>query len=396
MVPAVGRLPDIMDMIDGKYYFILHSPRQSGKTTYLTSLTDQINSQGKYFALYCALHSLRTTEDDVQAMDRVVAEINAALRYSGMDELKKLEYAFNTEKYMNDSNTKVRLMLNDICCALDKELVIFFDEADCLMEKPLIMFLSQIREGFICRDLSSITKFPMSMALVGIRDIQDYLSKVRPAWESKGPSSPFNVRRGSLKLDDFNIKEIRCLYDQHTAETGQVFESGAIENAWRLSEGQPWLVNALADDVIKRQFRNDFSKVITAADIDRASNNIILRKDAHFESLIDRLREPRVRNIIEHVIVGTGSFPRTISDDDIKYVVNLGILKKDPDKNVSYRASNPIYGELIFRAMSWGLQQSMPETLENQWMDGKLLDMKGLLTAFQVYWRENSEASEKS
>jgi hypothetical protein len=396
MIPAVGRLPDIREMIDGKYYFILHSPRQSGKTTYLTSLTEQINSEGKYFALNCALHSLRVTDDYLLAMDLVVAEINASLRQSGVDELKRLAYSFNSEIYMSDHNTKLRLMLNDICCSLDRELVVFFDEADCLMEKPLIMFLSQIREGFIRRDLSVATKFPMSMALVGIRDIQDYLSKVRPAWESKGPGSPFNVRRGSLKLEDFTFEEVKSLYGQHTADTGQVFEHGAIETAWRLSEGQPWLVNALADDVIIRRFKNDFSKVITAVDIKRSSNDIILRKDAHFESLIDRLREPRVRKVVEHVIIGTGSFPRTISQDDIQYVINLGILKKDPDKNVSYRASNPIYGELIFRAMSWDIQRSIPETFENQWMDGKRLDMEGLLKAFQVYWRENSEASEKA
>ena len=33
---------------------------------------------------------------------------------------------------------------------------------------------------------------------------------------------------------------------EHTAETGQVFTPEALERVWDLTQGQPWLVNALA------------------------------------------------------------------------------------------------------------------------------------------------------
>jgi predicted AAA+ superfamily ATPase len=35
MLPVLPRLPGVDDMIEGKYYFTLHGPRQSGKTTFL-------------------------------------------------------------------------------------------------------------------------------------------------------------------------------------------------------------------------------------------------------------------------------------------------------------------------------------------------------------------------
>jgi predicted AAA+ superfamily ATPase len=48
MLPVLPRIPDVGDMIDGKFYFILHAPRQSGKTTFLQTLTEEINIVGRY------------------------------------------------------------------------------------------------------------------------------------------------------------------------------------------------------------------------------------------------------------------------------------------------------------------------------------------------------------
>ncbi|MDR1080453.1 MAG: hypothetical protein LBQ79_05735, partial [Deltaproteobacteria bacterium] len=33
MIPALPRLPDVSDLIEKKRYFVIHAPRQSGKTT---------------------------------------------------------------------------------------------------------------------------------------------------------------------------------------------------------------------------------------------------------------------------------------------------------------------------------------------------------------------------
>jgi hypothetical protein len=68
---------------------------------------------------------------------------------------------------MKDTSSKVQNMLNDICRSLDRELVVFFDEADCLHDDPLITFLTQIRDGYLERYDSPQTVFPRSMALVG-------------------------------------------------------------------------------------------------------------------------------------------------------------------------------------------------------------------------------------
>ncbi|MDR1035745.1 MAG: hypothetical protein LBT40_04010, partial [Deltaproteobacteria bacterium] len=391
MLPALKRLPDVNDMIEGKYYFVLHSPRQSGKTTCLVELTEQINSEGRFYAINCSLASLRNTKDKSTAMSEFISEIDSGLIDSSVDKLSNLAFSFSEEPYMKAPNIKIRYMLNGICRSLDRELIVFFDEADCLHEDPLITFLTQIRNGYIYRSNSPKTVFPRSMALVGMRDMRDCRHRVRPDEQSAGLASPFNVKKKSLTLANFSKEEIGTLYGQHTADTGQIFAGDALERAWHWTEGQPWLVNALADNVIVEQFKNDYSRIITAHEIDLAVHDLILRNDTHFDSLAERLREPRVRRVVELVIVGAESLPNGVSSDDAGYVVDLGLLQADTARN-HYWPANPVYGEVIARSLTWDIQNEIPEDFANKWMDGTGIDMNGLLKAFQEYWRMNSHA----
>ncbi|MDR1313081.1 MAG: hypothetical protein LBQ12_05160 [Deltaproteobacteria bacterium] len=383
-----------MEKIDDELYFCIHAPRQSGKTTCLKALIRQINSEGKYYAFYCSLATLRETKDPATGMKYIAGLINDGLDSSDIPEISDLAYSFEKMPYMAYPVNMVKALLKSVCNALDRELVVFFDEADCLHEEPLVMFLGQIRQGYIDRDSSPASRFPKSLALVGMRNIRDYLYRVRPEEKSMRLPSPFNIIESSLSLGDFTRDDVGALYGQHTDETGQVFEPSAIDQALLWTEGQPWLVNALAKDVIVGRFQKDYSRAVTGLDIDLAAQDMLLRNEIHFDSLLERLKEPRVRRVIEPVVTGARSLPEGISEDDVAYVIDLGIMKMDPGNEESLRASNLFYGELIVRSLTRKLQKNVPAALKNQWMDGAALDMDGLLRAFQVYWRENSEVNE--
>jgi hypothetical protein len=58
--------------------------------------------------------------------------------------------------------------------------------------------------------------------------------------------SAFNIKAKSLRLGDFSQTEVVTLLGEHTAETGQAFRPRALARVWELTQGQPWLVNALA------------------------------------------------------------------------------------------------------------------------------------------------------
>jgi hypothetical protein len=90
MLPVLPRIPNVDDMINGNYYFIIHAPRQSGKTTFLKILTKKINSEKKIYALYCSLELLQGVNDIKTAMTTIVSQVIYASKKSGVDVLKKL------------------------------------------------------------------------------------------------------------------------------------------------------------------------------------------------------------------------------------------------------------------------------------------------------------------
>jgi hypothetical protein len=187
----------------------------------------------------------------------------------------------------------------------------------------------------------------------------------------------------------FTKEEITQLYKQHTDETGQVFEEDAIERVWEQTQGQPWLVNAVAREVIDEILQSDYTKPVTADLVREAIQNIILERPTHIDSLLERLKEPRVRNVIEPVILGEGLIDR--DSDDFRYTRELGLIRT---VNARVTPANPIYAEVIIRKLSSDTQYALtdpkyPYQLPRYLRDGRI-DMDYLMRDFQQFWRENS------
>jgi hypothetical protein len=132
--------------------------------------------------------------------------------------------------------------------AAPRPLVVFLDEIDALRDEVLMSVLRQLRDGY--RDRPG--HFPASLALIGLRDVRDY--KVASAERgTMGTASPFNIKVRSLTLRHFTAEEVAELYAQHTEDTGQRFEPEAVALAFELTQGQPWLINALAKVAVEER-----------------------------------------------------------------------------------------------------------------------------------------------
>jgi hypothetical protein len=290
---------------------------------------------------------------------------------------------------MTAPDRKVRTILNALCKDLDKDLVVFFDEADLLTGPGLLTFLAQIRDGYNDRDDRNNT-FPRSLALVGMRDIRDYITSQCPQFSSEHLASPFNIKKKALTLPNFTQTQIRDLYLQHTKATGQIFEKSAIAKAWHWSEGQPWLVNALADTVVVDELKNDFSTPVTGEHFDKAAEILINRRDTHIDSLLTRLTDPRVIKVMDAVFAGTKSSV-LIDSDDRQYCLDLGLVVKE--KNLTLRPANKIYTEVMSRVITDQIQFQLDENIyESKWNNGHKIFMTELLTSFQSFWRHNSSS----
>jgi hypothetical protein len=375
MLPASTRCAEVFGLFAREQYFVIHAARQTGKTTLLKALASELNAEARYRALYCSLESVQSVGDPEKGIPAIVAVLRSALAGARLPDPFQAGGAFNTA--VKDGFTA-------LCAALDRPLIMLFDEVDCLSNGTLIAFLRQLRDGYVNRPE---TPFVHSCALVGMRNIRDYKARIRPDRDTLGSASPFNIAAKSLTLRNFTEAEVGALYAQHTADTGQVFPPEAVARAYGWSQGQPWLVNALAREVVDDLLGGDPARAVEPELFDEAAERLIQRRDTHIDSLIERLREERVRKVVEPVLTGTEP-ALELDSDDARYVLDLGLLRKDRGR---WEAANPIYREVIVRALSYSVQETLSPALINRWISGDRLDMTGLLKAFQDFWRENAD-----
>jgi hypothetical protein len=385
MIEAASRLVGVERLIDTEQYFVIHAARQSGKTTYLQDLARRLNASGEYYALYCSLEIAQGIIDPKDGIPEIVRKIQNALRASGLPHGTEFADGANYANFSDVLNTE----LSTFCKLLDKPLVILFDEADCLSEGTLITFLRQLRDGYVNR--YSIP-FVHSLALVGMRNIRDFKARVRPDSDTLGSASPFNIVTESLTLKNFTQDEIRALYKQHTDETGQIFEDGAVELVHEQTQGQPWLVNAIAREVIEKQLGGDYTPAITSEMVEKAIQTIILRRDTHIDYLMEHLKYESVRKIIEPIIIGEEV--EDCTSESYRYLKDLGLIR---EMSGQLSIANPIYTEAICKTLTYNLEFALTVSedydayqLPRYIKDGRM-DMDFLMRDFQQFWRENSD-----
>jgi type II secretory pathway predicted ATPase ExeA len=380
MLPAARRLSQVRSLIDLKHYFIIHAPRQTGKTTLLRNLSRELTEEGRYVAITISLESF--TRPDVAAiMPQILRELAEKAKYQLPESLRPPD----REAFVSDPDVALSSFLAEWSARISRPLVVFFDEIDSIPGPVLISVLRQLRNGYTSRP----APFPQSVALVGLRDVRDYRIQIRPDSESLGTASPFNIKEESLVLRNFTEDETNELLDQHVRETGQHFEPDARKEIFGQTQGQPWLVNALASQLTTRYdaLVPDRSVPVTREKVLEAREILIERRDTHLDSLVDKLRDERVRYVIQPILTGALVANATY-DDDFSYVRDLGLVAV---RGGVRTIANPIYQEIIPRVLTHQVQTAIPD--EPAWyiaQDG-MLDMGKLIQGFIGFWRRHGE-----
>ncbi len=384
-IPPLERIntKEVLELIAERRYFVLHAPRQTGKTTCLRALAVELNRGGQYRVVYANVEAAQAARENVEAgMRTVLGAISSGARLWLNDQLP----------YERMSDILARVgggqalyeMLTEWSRSNPQPLVLFLDEVDALIGDTLISLLRQLRSGYDNRPAA----FPHSIILCGVRDVRDYRIHSAATKEIVTGGSAFNIKSESLRLGNFTPEVVERLYRQHTEETGQVFDDDIFPLVWELTAGQPWLVNALAHQATwNMKEMRDRTKPITLEVIQRAKEELIQRRDTHLDQLYDKLAEARVRSVIEPLLAGEEE-SKQIPEPDISYVRDLGLITTEGQ----LRIANRIYQEVIPRELTYSAQLTMNQ--DTAWYlgaDGRL-DLDKLLAAFQQFFREHSES----
>jgi hypothetical protein len=381
MLPPEERLvgAQLRRYIKDKLYWVLHAPRQTGKTTFLKSWMREINAGDEAVSCYVSVERCQGIAEPERAMPAICDAIrehssNANLPVPESDDVSPVSMLSNILKNW------AKLMA-------PKPLVVLFDETDTLVEGTLISFLRQLRGGFADRGVGT---FPVSIALVGMRDLKDYISAAKDG-VPVNPGSPFNIKEDSAYLSNFSKDDVVRLFAQRTAEIGQQITAEALGCVYEQSRGQPWIVNSLFQRATMRILDAESTETVTIEHIREAREQMILARETHLDALAWRLEDPAVRKLMETFF--SGGMDLNLADSEgFRLCRDLGLVDIEDGSPI---IANPIYREVLARQITFSPQLNIPKP-EWKWAkpDGTL-DMDALLGEFQKFWRNNSETWEE-
>ncbi|MDM8560252.1 AAA-like domain-containing protein, partial [Candidatus Parabeggiatoa sp. HSG14] len=385
MVSTTPHFETIQKLIDNKRYFILHAPRQTGKTTLMLQLTEKLNQEGKYIALYVNVEAAQPWRNNIAEVNQtIIHEFRIKAKISLPE-----EYQPSSACFENIGN-EFSLFLTLWCMELPKPLVVFMDEVDALIGDGLISVLRQLRSGYTQRPKA----FPHALCLIGLRDVRDYRIYSDASKRYIVGGSAFNVKEKSIRLADFTEAQVQELYAQHTEATGQTFTEKALQKIYELTQGQPWLVNALGRELCFEEQALAVEQTVTDSDVDFATEILIQRRDVHLDQLADKLTEPRVAKIIEAILIGEDQGEQQEEtvffdwNENKQYLIDLGLVRSGKR---GLEIANPIYREIIPRELT-AYQQDMLG-IDPKWYvkpSGKL-DIDKVLDAYVAFYKEHSE-----
>ena len=384
MLPPEDRLVDaqLHRYIRDKLYWVLHAPRQTGKTTFLQSWMREINAGDEAVACYVSVESCRNIPQPERTMPAICSSI------------REFASRFNVP-VPEITDTSTLNLLNNILgnwakLVAPKPLIVLFDEVDVLIDETMLNFLSQLRSGFASRGVGT---FPVSIVLVGMRDLKDYITA------SKGgippnPGSPFNIKEDSAKISNFTKEDIVHLFAQRTAENGQQITQEALDYVYEQSQGQPWIVNSLFKRATMRVLEMESTETVELTHIEQAREQMIMARETHLDALSERLREPRIQSVIQLILTSESGPNLDPYHPDVVLAMDLGLIKWD--RNQGFMIANPIYEDILTRTLNSVYFAQVPPPSSWRWQtpDGRL-DMDALLHEFQDFWRNHSETWEQ-
>ena len=328
-IPPLERVnvAELLAMIAQERYFVLHAPRQTGKTSALLALRDLLETggAGDYRCVYVNVEAAQAVGEDVErAMRVILGEMGNSALFQGDGFLDGIW----SDILARFGDAALGAALAHWCRADPRPLVLLIDEIDTLIGDTLIAVLRQLRVGYVQRPEG----FPQSVVLCGVRDVRDVRDYRIHSRTGKGAvtgGSAFNIRAESLRMGDFTEADVHTLVAQHTEETGQAFTAEALGDGVGRSRwaSRGWSMRCAPARASGDKAGRDRSRAITAEAVMAAREHLVQSRAVHLDQLADKLQEARVRRVVEPLL--SGGDERASTARDIEYVRDLGLIARD-------------------------------------------------------------------
>ena len=359
---------DIKTMVDWGRYFSIFAPRQSGKTTFLEDLCDQLHRDPTYVAILISFQDysdLDKTRFYEMIQQYIFEQLLNRLKQVNCEKTDAVQRFLN-QHHLTD-NISFRQLFEHLNQLLQfKKIVIFIDEFDGIPLHELSNFLTSLRELYL-KYKKVKQKALYSVGLIGIRNITKLVV---------GGVSPFNIA-DHVELPPFSLNNVRDLYAQYTAETNQLFTEGAVKKVYEETAGQPWLVNRLGT-ILTVNVKPGTVEPITENDVEAAIQLLLSEKNDHFDNLYEKAKLYK-ETFVEIVFDKVEYIPY---NEEQSWLEQYGLIKKSEGKTI---VSNNIYKAIHIKTFFKEAQALREIKIQGYTLPGNRLDMERILAEFNRY-----------
>ncbi|MEZ5580927.1 MAG: hypothetical protein R3F40_16880 [Candidatus Competibacteraceae bacterium] len=153
----------MLQLIEQQKYFVLHAPRQTGKTSVLLALMALLNRGERYRCLYANIEGAQAYRGNVDAALRTVVMQLATAAEVYLGDRRVKDWALEAVREQSGGGM-LAATLTRWSLESDLPIVLLLDEVDTLVGDALISLLRQIRAGYTQRPRVPANHRPMRRA----------------------------------------------------------------------------------------------------------------------------------------------------------------------------------------------------------------------------------------
>jgi DNA polymerase III delta prime subunit len=329
----------ILREIDQGSYCYLYGPPQTGKTTTCLQLAQELNQGGTYCAVRLSVAAAKWYDKADDAWQAVLESWDRDI-YSQLSADLRPTPGRNMRYYADGFREPIPEAISRWAFVCPRPLVLFIDDLQALANNgsgsnsssgntsPLYhSFLSQLLSGFHDRPKN----FAYSICLVG---------------ESHRLPSHFNIVSESIRLPNFSRPQVEAIMEQMEVDSSHHLEDDAKERIVTLTQGQPWVVNAFGM-ILTNKMVEHHKMTFTIEHVNTVLAMLIDRMDPFLRHIADIARDRIYGPILKQVDTQQASYSHELK---LEYLLEQGILSKDPTNGKYFLTCPDVYSELIDQA----------------------------------------------
>ena len=360
----------------GGHYITIWAPRQTGKSTLMHQVVQQIKQRGDFEVGVISLQSAKndTTDADVFETLNNKLSITFQRKFENIKDWKELFNLFSKNYF-------------------DKPLILIIDEFDALNEDFINKFANEFRDMYLYRQSQKDRKIAEKdcllhgLALIGVRSVLG-IENVK--------GSPFNVQR-SVHTPNLTCNEVKYIYQWYEKESKQPIDPEVVDRIYYEFRGQPGLI-CWFGELLTEEYNDDRSRAITNEQFDYVySEAINVLPNNNILNIISKVKQSPYQDFVLKLFQTNEKISFKYDNSQINYLYMNGVIDIEKEGLKKFiRFSSPFVQKRLFSFFSDSFfdesgQLVPPFTSISHVITKDSLNIKNLMRLYESYLHKNKK-----